>query len=166
MNSINSRENIEVRNEKYFKEYLNLSKKEFFNKLAKAGKPKGFGDGKWSTSNPTAGRCGSVINALRLANKIPINYIPCGQNEKTGGSHFYMINPSTMEVIDPTVYQMDKEYNYKDYHTRFLPQLSKNVKDTLAALELNIDKNKFKIKKSKNGTELITKSKKINNDTV
>jgi len=73
---------------------------------------------------------------------------------------------STMEVIDPTVYQMDKEYNYKDYHTRFLPQLSKNVKDTLAALELNIDKNKFKIKKSKNGTELITKSKKINNDTV
>ena len=160
MSEINSRNKIEKRNEKYFKEYLNLTKDEFFEKLIKAGKPKGYGDGKWSESNPTAGRCGSVINALRLSNKVPPNYIPCGQNERSGGSHFYFVNPLTREVIDPTVYQMDKEYIYEDWHTRFLPQLSKNVKDTLVALELSIDENKFKIKKSKNGIEIITKTNK------
>jgi hypothetical protein len=160
MKNINSRMEIEKRNEIFIRDFLNLSLDEYFKKLASAGKPKGYADNIWSEENPTAGRCGSVIGALRLSNKIPKDYIACGQNELNGGSHFYLINTTTNEVIDPTSYQMNKEYNYENYHTKFLPQISKNVADTLNALDLKIDETKFKVVKDKRGVKLAIKIKK------
>jgi hypothetical protein len=102
MKKINSKKEVEKRNEKFLKEFLDLTLEEYFAKMRLAGKPKKFANGIWSDLNPTAGRCGSVIGALRISNKIPKGYIPCGQKEAEGGSHFYMINPITNEVIDPT----------------------------------------------------------------
>jgi hypothetical protein len=160
MKKINSKKEVEKRNEKFLKEFLDLTLEEYFAKMRLAGKPKKFANGIWSDLNPTAGRCGSVIGALRISNKIPKGYIPCGQKEAEGGSHFYMINPITNEVIDPTNYQMKKEYNYENYHTRFLPQLSKNVSDILTALELKIDQEKYQIKLDKRGVTLICKKNK------
>lgn len=159
MKNINSKIEIEKRNEIFLRDILNLSLEEYFKKLASAGKPKGYAENIWNEKNPTAGRCGSVIGALRLSNKIPENYIPCGQNEPNGGSHFYLINKLTNEVIDPTSYQMSQEYKYENYHTKFLPQISKNVEDTLNALELNIDETKFNVTKDKRGVKLAVKIK-------
>jgi len=159
MRNINSRNKIIERNRIFFSKYLNMTENEFFNRLSLAGPPKGFATKVWSTKNPTAGRCGSVINALRLSSKLPIGFIACGQNEKSGGSHYYLINPITNEVIDPTVYQMDKPYTYEKFHTKFLPQLSENVKKTLKALDLEIDKSKFTVTKSKSGTDIIRRVK-------
>ena len=107
---MNNFKEIDKRNIKYFKEYLNISKEEFFDKMKQAGKPKRFGEG-WSEDNPTAGRCGSVVNAIRLSGKIPEGYIACGQNDN-GGSDYYLINPNTGKVIDPTCYQMEGDYEY------------------------------------------------------
>jgi hypothetical protein len=157
MSNINSRKEIEKRNETFFKETLNLSLEEFLKKMIRAGKPKKYAHGKWSEQNPTAGRCGSVIGALRISNNIPEGYIPCGQKEANGGSHFYLINSKTKEVIDPTVYQMCEEYNYDNYHTRFLPQLSSNVSDILIEFNLSLDTNKFETKKDKRGVTLVCK---------
>jgi len=157
MININSRKNIEKRNEVFFKEHLGISKEEFFKKLGSIGKPKGFGYGKWSVDNPTAGRCGSVVNSLRLSNTIPRGYIACGQNEPTGGSHYYLINPVSQEVIDPTCYQMDEDYNYGNYHTKFLPQISKNVSDTMKVLGLKIDKTTFTVKTDSRGVQTVSK---------
>ena len=153
----NSRIDIDLRNEIFFK-YLGISKNDFFNRLIKIGKPLKFGDGKWSESNPTAGRCGSVVNAIRLANKIPQGYIACGQSEIGGGSHYYFVNPDTKEVIDPTCYQMEDEYNYDIYHKSFFPQVSKNVQDTMKALDLEIDETIFNIKKSTSGVITVSKA--------
>ena len=41
---MNSRNEIEKRNEKYFEEYLNITKEEYFDLMRKAGKPREFGD--------------------------------------------------------------------------------------------------------------------------
>lgn len=160
MKTLNNRKEIEKRNEFLFKEILKMTKSDYFNKLASIGKPKGFGEGKWSLKNPTAGRCGSVINALRLSNRIPKGYIACGQNQSGGGSHYYLVNPATSEVIDPTCYQMDEDFIYENYHTKFLPQLSKNVMETLKALELVVDKNIFQIKTDSRGVQTISKKRK------
>ena len=157
MSIINSRIEIEKRNEIFFKETLNLSLEDYLKKMIRAGKPKKYAHDHWSEQNPTAGRCGSVIGALRISNKIPAGYIPCGQKEADGGSHFYMINPKTKEVIDPTVYQMTKEYDYENYHTRFLPQLSANVSDILNEFDLSIDNLIFEKKTDKRGVTLICK---------
>jgi hypothetical protein len=157
MSNINSRKEIEKRNEIFFKEILNLSLEEYLEKMIRAGKPKKYAHDHWSKQNPTAGRCGSVIGALRISNKIPPGYIPCGQKEAGGGSHFYMINPKTKEVIDPTVYQMNKEYDYDNYHTRFLPQLSSNVSDILSEFNLSIDNLIFEKRTDKRGVTLICK---------
>jgi len=157
MNPNNDRKAIEKRNVWLFKDYLGLTTNEFFQRMASIGKPKGFGDGKWSISNPTAGRCGSVVNALRISGKIPDGYIACGQKEKSGGSHFYLINPTTKEIIDPTIYQMDEDYSYENHHTKFLPQLSKNVKDTMRILGLEIDKDKFIMSVTSKGVTIIKK---------
>ena len=62
---MNNRKEIDERNKVFFKDYLKMSKEEFFDKMRQAGKPKNFGEGKWSNENPTAGRCGSVVGALR-----------------------------------------------------------------------------------------------------
>ena len=157
MSNINSRIEIEKRNEIFFKETLNLSLEDYLKKMIRAGKPEKFAHDRWSEQNPTAGRCGSVIGALRISNRIPAGYIPCGQKEVDGGSHFYMINPKTKEVIDPTVYQMTKEYDYENYHTRFLPQLSANVSDILKEFDLSIDNLIFEKKTDKRGVTLICK---------
>ena len=157
MSNINSRKEIERRNLYFFKEVLNISIEEYFEKMIRAGKPKKYANGKWSKQNPTAGRCGSVIGALRISNKIPEGYIACGQKETGGGSHFYMINPISKEVIDPTVYQMTEEYNYENYHTRFLPQLSGNVSDILNVFNLSIDTEIFETKKDSRGVTLVCK---------
>jgi hypothetical protein len=155
----NDRKTLEKRNNQYFNDYLGMNLSDYFNKMASIGKPKGFGDGKWSVSNPTAGRCGSVVNSLRISGKIPDGFIACGQKEKSGGSHFYLINPDSNEVIDPTVYQMEDDYCYENYHTKFLPQLSKNVKDTMEVLGLVIDKNKFIKTTTSKGVTIIKKRK-------
>jgi len=160
MKATNNRNNIEKRNEIFFKEYLGITKEDFFKRLVSIGKPKGFGDGKWSLDNPTAGRCGSVINSLRLANIIPEGYIACGQNESTGGSHYYLINPDSGEVIDPTCYQMNADYNYGDYHTKFLPQISKNVKETMKILGIDVDSNIFQVKTDSRGIQTVSKKRK------
>ncbi len=157
MKNINSRKEIEKRNLTFFKEILNMNLDEYFEKMKSAGKPKKYAHGKWSEQNPTAGRCGSIIGALRISNKIPEGYIPCGQKEAGGGSHFYMINPISKEVIDPTVYQMIEEYNYENYHTRFLPQLSSNVSDILDVFNLSIDTEIYETKKDSRGVTLICK---------
>jgi hypothetical protein len=81
------------------------------------------------------------------------HYIPCGQNEPNEGSHFCLINKLTNEIIDPTTYQMNKECNYENYHTKFLPHISKNVTDTLNALELKIDENIFNVTKDERGVK-------------
>ena len=64
-----------------------------------------------------------------------------------------------IEVIDPTVYQMEDDYCYENYHTKFLPQLSKNVKDTMEVLGLDIDKNKFIKTTTSKGVTIIKKRK-------
>ena len=145
---MNSFKEIDRRNIKFLKEYLEMTKVEFFDKMRKAGKPKRFGEG-WNDDNPTKGRCGSVVNALRLSGKIPNGYFACGQNDKDG-SHYYLINPKTGEVIDPTCYQMEDDYEYGKYHKNFFPQVSNNVLDIMKVLGLEIDKTKFKIKKIRN----------------
>ena len=156
---MNSRKEIEAKNEVLFKEYLKMNKEEYFNKLRQIGKPKGgFGGDKWSDENPTAGRCGSVVNALRLSGKVPDGYVACGQNDKDG-SHFYFINPNTGKIIDPTCYQMNDEYEYGKYHKKFYPQVGKNVLDTMNILGLEIDETKFKTKKDSRGTLIVSKMK-------
>lgn len=157
MSNINSREEIERRNLIFFKEVLNISLEEYFEKMISAGKPKKYANGKWNKENPTAGRCGSVIGALRVSNKIPKGFIACGQKEASGGSHFYLINPISKAVIDPTVYQMTGEYQYENYHTRFLPQLSSNVSDILNVFNLSIDNEIFEVKKDGRGVTLVCK---------
>lgn len=154
---MNSFKEIDKRNNKFFKEYLKMTKEEFFEKMKQAGKPKGYGEDTWSNDNPTAGRCGSVVNALRLSGKIPDGYFACGQNDE-GGSHYYLINPNTGVVIDPTCYQMEDDYEYGKYHKNFFPQVSKNVLDTMKVLGLEIDKTKFRTKKSRN-TLIVSKIK-------
>lgn len=156
---MNSRKEIEAKNEVLFKEYLKMNKKEYFNKLKQIGEPKGgFGGDKWSDENPTAGRCASVVGALRLSGKIPKDYVACGQNDQYG-SHYYLVNPDTLEVIDPTCYQMKNEYDYDKYHQQFFPQVSKNVLDTMNILGLEIDETKFKTKKDSRGTLIVSKMK-------
>jgi len=154
---MNSRKEIEAKNEVLFKEYLKMNKEEYFNKLRQIGKPKRFGEG-WNDDNPTKGRCGSVVNALRLSGKVPDGYVACGQNDKDG-SHFYFINPNTGKIIDPTCYQMNDEYEYGKYHKKFYPQVGKNVLDTMNILGLEIDETKFKTKKDSRGTLIVSKMK-------
>jgi len=153
---MNSRNEIEKRNEKYFEEYLNITKEEYFDLMRKAGKPREFGDN-WSSDNPTAGRCGSVINAFRLSGKVPEGYIPCWQKDNVR-THYYFINQETNEVIDPTYYQMNNEYDYRGYKKSFLPQVGKNVVDIMEVFNLKIDQTKFAKKMSRN-TLIVSKKK-------
>jgi len=156
---MNNRKEIDERNKVFFIDHLKISKEEFLDKMRQAGKPKnGFGEGRWSNENPTAGRCGSVVNALRLSGKVPDGYVACGQNDKDG-SHFYFINPNTGEVIDPTCYQMNDEYEYGKYHKKFYPQVGKNVLDIMEVLNLKIDETKFIKKKDSRGTLIVSKMK-------
>ena len=78
---MNTKSEINQRNIKFFKKFFGITKDEFFDKMRKAGKPKGFGEDKWSDENPTAGRCGSVVGAIRLSGKIPENYTACWQRD-------------------------------------------------------------------------------------
>jgi len=156
---MNSKTKINQRNIKFFKEYLEMSKDEFFDKMRQAGKPKkGFGEGRWNNENPTAGRCGSVVGALRLSGRIPDEYIACWQRDNDG-THYYLINPNTGKVIDPTCYQMKNEYDYDKYHQQFYPQVSKNVLDIMNILGLEIDETKFKTNKDSSGRLIVSKIK-------
>lgn len=152
---MNLRDDINQRNIKFFKEFLGLSKNDFFDKMRKIGRPKGFGKYKWSNENPTAGRCGSVVNAIRLSGKIPKDYQACWQKDNEG-THYYMINEENGKVIDPTCYQMVEDYNYENHKKSFLPQIGKNVIDVMHILELKIDENKFLVRKDSRGVKLVS----------
>ena len=145
---MNSRKEIIIRNRKYLDEYLNMTENEWFNLLRDIGKPDNHGQD-WSYDNPTCGWCGGVTNALRLSGRVPDGFIAC--RHKFDG-HFYMINPTTKEVIDLTIYQNKGEYkhDYSLYIQKFMNVLSKNVKKILQALDLKIDKTKFTLYRKPN----------------
>ena len=156
---MNTKSEINQRNIKFFRKFFGITKDEFFDKMRKAGKPKDFGKDKWSDENPTAGRCGSVVGAIRLSGKIPENYTACWQRDSEG-THFYLINEETGEVIDPTCYQMTDDYKYENHKKSFLPQIGKNVLDTMNVLGLKLNENKFSIKQDSRGVMLVSKRSK------
>jgi len=151
---MNKKSDIHNRNVKFLKKNLGISFDAYLQLMTKAGRPIKFGD-KWSAENPTAGRCGSVVNALRLSGKVPNGYTPCWQKSDDGGTHYYFINKDTNEVIDPTCYQMDY-YIYKDSKTSFLPQVGNNVKQIMKIFNLKIDNNIFE-EKIVNNTLIVKK---------
>ena len=52
---------------------------------------------------------------------------------------------------------MNKDYNYDNYHTSFLPQLSSNVSDILNEFNLSIDTLIFEKRTDKRGVILVCK---------
>jgi hypothetical protein len=154
---MNSRKNIIKRNRDYLSNYFSMSENQWLEFMKLVGKPDNKFGASWSPENPTSGWCGGVTMALRISGKIPEGYIACRQKDD---AHYYIVNPSTEEVIDLTIYQMSGEYehDYLEYNIRFMNVLSKNVKKLLKALDLKIDESKF-ILNRKNNHDYICKMK-------
>ena len=131
--------NVLKNNKKFLKDYLNISVKEFLNKMAEIGPSNTF-KGKnnayhWKASNPTEGWCGQMTRFLRDYKLIPNGYSACCNSDKY---HYYLVN-TTNDVIDLTIYQMiDYKYvtkneliNYDCVKARFNPVKCESTKDAI-----------------------------------
>ena len=158
MKNINTKKQIELRNEQFLKDTFGLSVNEWIEVFKELGPPINKFKSNWNLSNPTSAWCGGVTSSLRLSGRIPKGYIPC-RNTKDKGGHYYFVNPSTKEIIDLTIYQMKGEYQY-DYlafDQIFMNVYSKSMKAFMNKMNLKVNPGIFKISKSSNGVEYISK---------
>ena len=159
MKNVNSRKKIENRNEQFLKEEFSLSIEEWFEIFKELGPPNNKFKSNWNFNNPTSSWCGGVTSSLRLSGKIPKGYIPC-RNTNDKGGHYYFVNQTTKEIIDLTIYQMKGEYQYDylAYDQIFMNVYSKTMKTFMNKMNLKVNPKLFKINKSSNGVEYISKN--------
>ena len=159
MKNINSKKEIEKRNEYFLKDVFGLSVNEWIEIFRNLGPPNNKFKSNWNLNNPTSSWCGGVTSSLRLSGKIPKGYIPC-RNTNDKGGHYYFVNQTTKEIIDLTIYQMKEEYqfDYLAYNQIFMNVYSKTIKAFMNKMNLKVNPKLFKITKSSNGVEYISKS--------
>ncbi len=159
MKNLNSRREIEKRNEQFLKCEFGLTKQEWIEIFKELGPPSNKFKNNWNLNNPTSSWCGGVTSSLRLSGRIPKGYIPCRNSEDKGG-HYYFVNISTNEIIDLTIYQMEGEYNYNylSFDQIFMNVYSKTIKTFMNKMNLKVNPKIFKITKKSNGVEYISKN--------
>lgn len=158
MKYINSKNEIEKRNETFLEDVFGLSVNEWIEIFKNLGPPNNKFKSNWNLNNPTSSWCGGVTSGLRLSGIAPKGYIPC-RNRNDEGGHYYFINQTTNEIIDLTIYQMKGEYQYDylAYDQIFMNVYSKTIKMFMSKMNLKVNPKLFTIKKSSNGVEYISK---------
>jgi hypothetical protein len=159
LKNINSKKEIEKRNEAFLKNVFGLSVNEWLEIFKNIGPPNNKFKSNWNLNNPTSSWCGGVTSSLRLSGKTPEGYIPC-RNINDKGGHYYFVNQTTKEIIDLTIYQMKGEYQYDylAYDQIFMNVYSKTMKTFMNKMNLKVNPKLFKINKSSNGVEYISKN--------
>ena len=155
---INTPQKIKVRNETFIKDEFGLTLNQWLEIFKELGPPSNKFKSSWNIDNPTCSWCGGVTSSLRLSGKVPSGYIPC-RNTKDIGGHYYFVNPNSKEVIDLTIYQMGEEYKYDylEFDQVFMNVYSKTIKLFMQKMNMKVDSKYFRIIKSKNGVEYISK---------